>query len=162
MSYQRLTSTPQGIEIALSVALQRATTVTGVSKTAMLRSGVTVQLETGDIVWVACAVQDDPETVDIDLFTCAIAADADGVIYRPNGQPVYSHFWHGIDPPRLAEVSMSTARKACMMLALGEPQPQIDGEDVLKGHDAQFADQRSIRKALAAYAELAAPLDDVL
>lgn len=162
MSYEKLTTAPRNIDIALSVALQRATTVTGVSKAAMLQSGITVQLDTGECVWVACVVQDDPETVDIDLFTCAIAATGGGVIYRPNGQPVYSHFWHGIDPPRLAAVGMSTVRKACMMLALGEPQPQVEGEDVFRGFDAQFADQRSIKKALAAYAELAAPLEDVL
>lgn len=162
MSYEKLTSTPPGIDAALGKALERASTVTSDSRAAMLQSGAAVRLDTGDVVWVASVVQDDPETVDVDLFTCAIACDDDGVIYRPNGAPVYSHFWHGIDPPRLADIGLPTVRKACMMLALGEPQPQVGSEDVFRGHDAQFADQRSIRKALAAAAELAAPLDDVL
>ncbi len=78
-------------------------------------------------------------------------------------------FWHGVWPDVLAALSINTVRKALLMVAMGEPQPQVpipnpaeDGpteQDALPGLSQG---QLSIRAAITAATETTQPVEDVL
>lgn len=132
-------------------------------------AGALVRLETGVDVWVSCVVYDRPETPQVDFLTAAIAYRSGMPWKKPNGQYVASVFWHGLWPDVLAALSIGTTRKALMMVALGEPQAQVAVVNPPAGspttRDAiPFSDAaaRSIRTAITAANEIAAPTADVL
>lgn len=136
----------------------------------LLSAGQAVTLEDGRPVWLSCIVFDRPETPQVDFLTVAIACDMDGVPWaKGNGQTVSVVFWHGLWPDLLASLSIGVTRKALMMVALGEPQPQvpiippeIGGPTHRDAIPLNDADARSIRSAITAASEIAAPLEDVL
>lgn len=137
---------------------------------AVLAAGAAVDLDDGTPVWLSCIHHDRPETPQVDFLTVAIACTPEGVPWvKGNGQHVAVVFWHGMFPDVLAALSVDVARRALLMVALGEPQPQVPITPPAEGgpleRDAlQISDcaARSIRSAITAANEIAAPLGDVL
>lgn len=175
MTYTKRSSLVPDIEDALTVTLaqQGLAGDGGVAQDvapSLLSAGVAVDLEDGAGVWVSCIVHDRPETPQVDFLTVAIALDASGAPWvKGNGQIVAVVFWHGLWPDVLAQLGMGTTRKALMMVALGEPQPQVPVVEPAGGQPTErdaipLADAaaRSIRTAITAAGEIAAPLEDVL
>lgn len=170
MSYTKNATDPTGISEALSRALTLNSVDTSFASD-LLAAGASVTLETGDVVWVSCVVHDRPETPQIDLLTVAIAAKNGAAWVKANGQPVASVFWKGVWPENLATLTIDTVRKALMMIALGEPQPQVaipnpDTAPAPQTQDAlpvgDVASSWSIRTAIQAATQLDAALVDVL
>jgi hypothetical protein len=172
MSYTKLDPPPPpDASEALTLALQQNGVDPSIAQT-MLSSAALVQLETGEKVWVSCVADDQPDTPQLDFLTVALALNeaGDAIWLKPNGQPVGRVFWQGIWPEQLATLTIDVVRKACMMLALGEPQPQVDIPNPEEGGPTQqdalpvgdVAGSFSVRTAIAAARELAAPLADVL
>lgn len=168
MTYEKLTTPIPGIETAVASALAQVA-ISEPVQTSLLAAGSSVELETGDVVWLACIVYDRPETPQIDLLTVAIACKGGTPWAKANGQIVASVWWSGLWPDQLARLGIDTARKALSMIALGEPQPQVDIPDPAEGGPTQMdaiplgdASVHSIRTAITAATELAAPLTDVL
>lgn len=171
MSYTKSTTTITGLADAIAETLaQNSVSIDGLADELAAAAGA-VTLETGDLVAVSCVVHDRPETPQIDLMTVALACDAQGVPRtKGNGQLVAQAFWSSIWPDRLAALGVDTVRKALMMVALGEPQPQvpIDNPDPPPAPQTQdalpmaTADSHSIRGQITAANELATSLADVL
>lgn len=174
MSYSKLATPVPGIDVALDAVLEQngLTGEGGVAsavRPSLLAAGTHVALETQNGVWVSCIVFDRPETPQVDFLTVAIAC-RDGVPWeKPNRQIVASVFWHGVWPDALASMGIGTVRRALMMIALGEPQPQVpivppdeDGPTERDAIPLVDASSRSIRTAITAALELAAPVEDVL
>lgn len=163
MSYTKLSDPPAGIESALNLVLASASQVTTASRQSLLDSAGTVLLDTGETVWVACVVQDNPDTAAVEMFIAAIAAQDGAAWIKGNGSPCATSWWHGVDQATIVSLGVDCARKALMMIALGEPQPQdSEGHDVFPSIDSATTAGRSIRTAIASATELAAPLTDVL
>lgn len=168
MSYVKLTDPIAGIDAALvSTLAQNAITESVAAE--LLAAGASVQLETGDVVWVSCVVHDRPQTPQLDFITVAIACKDGTPWVKANGQGVSSAWWSGLWPDRLACLGIDTVRRALSMIALGEPQPQADLPDPAEGGPTQQdalpiadASVHSIRTAITAATEIAAPLADVL
>lgn len=170
MSYTKNSTDPTGISDALNAALAMNSVDTSFAAD-VLAAGSSVTLETGDVVWVSCVVHDRPETPQIDLLTVAIAAKNGAAWMKANGQPVSSVFWKGVWPEQLATLTIDTVRKALLMLALGETQPQVaipnpDPAPAPQTQDAlpvgDIASSWSIRTAIKAATQLDAALVDVL
>lgn len=171
MSYSKPSLTITGLADAVAAALaQNSVSITGLADELTAAGGV-VQLDTGDVIWVSCVVHDRPETPQIDLWTVVIAFNADGTPrYKSNGQVVAQAFPSSVWPDALASIGIDTVRRALMMVALGEPQPQvaIPNPDPLPAPQTQDAvpmatpEAHSIRSQISAADQLAAPLVDVL
>lgn len=169
MSYTKITDTIPGLADALAKALAQSFVTDPVADD-LLAAGTAVQLETGDKVWVSSVAHDKPDTPQVDFITVGIACRPDVTPWiKPNGQLVCSVFWHGVWPQALADLSVSTVRKALLMIALGEPQPQVPIPNPAAGGPTQqdalaglSGTQLSVRSAITAAAETAAPLADVL
>lgn len=169
MSYTKLTDPIPGLADALAGALAQCAVTDPVADD-LLAAGTAVQLETGDKVWVSSVAHDRPETPQVDFITVGIACRPDVTPWvKPNGQLVCTVFWHGAWPQALADLGISTVRKALLMVAMGEPQPQVpipapaEGgpteQDALPGLSQA---QLSIRSAITAAAEVTQPVEDVL
>ncbi|MGN6383641.1 MAG: hypothetical protein ACTHMK_13645 [Dyella sp.] len=170
MSYTKNPTDPTGIADALTTALSMNAVDTSFSAD-ILAAGSSVTLETGDVVWLSCIVHDRPETPQIDFLTVAIAAKNGAPWIKPNSQPVCSVFWKGVWPENLAALSIDTVRKALLMIAMGEAQPQVpitnpDPPPAAQQQDAlpvgDVATSWSIRTAIQAATQLDAALTDVL
>lgn len=170
MSYTKNPADPTGIAEAITDALSMNGCDTALAAE-ILAAGSSVTLETGDVVWLSSIVHDRPETPQIDFLTVAIAAKSGAAWIKPNGQPVSSVFWKGVWPENLAALSIDTVRKALLMLALGEAQPQVaipnpDPPPAPQQQDAlpvgDIAASWSIRTAIQAATQLDAALTDVL
>lgn len=171
MSYTKSSTTVTGLTQAIATALaQNSVSIDGLGDELTAAAGI-VTLDTGDLVAVSCVVHDRPETPQIDLMTVAIACDAQGAPrYKSNGQVIAQAFWSSVWPDNLASLGIDTVRKALMMVALGEPQPQvaIPNPDPLPAPQTQDAvpmatpEAHSIRSQISAADQLAAPLADVL
>lgn len=171
MSYTKTTAA-QSIADGLNALLsQNGIDVAGLADE-LLAAGSAVTLDTGQTVWVSCVVHDRPETPPIDLMAVAIQCVNGTARSKPNGQIVGTAAWRQIWPAPLAEYGVDTVRKACLMLALGEPQPQVpipnpepapapQTQDVFPVPSGDAA-ASSIRAAISAADQLAAPLADVL
>lgn len=170
MSYVKSGITVTGLAEAIAAALaQNSATIDGLADELLAAAGV-VTLDSGDVVAVSCVVHDRPETPQIDLMTVAVACDALGVPrYKSNGQVVAQAFWSSVWPDNLASLGVSTVRKALMMVALGEPQPQVaipnpspDGPTEQDAVPLATPEAHSIRSQISAADQLAEPLADVL
>lgn len=152
MSYEKITLEIPTIADALAAVAPDAA-----DESAMLAASSVVQLETGDIAWVGCVVADNPDTVNIEFATVAIAVNADGTIRtRPSGQPIAATFMHPVVPEIVVSRGRDAIRKDLILIALGEP--PIYPEDWAAMNTAD----RSIRTYIAAAAQVAAPQTDVL
>lgn len=167
MSYTKLTDPIPALADALAQALTQCGVTDPVTDD-LLAAGTAVQLETGDKVWVSSVAHDKPDTPQVDLITVAIACRPDVTPwFKPNGQLVCSVFWHGVWSQPLADLGISTVRKALMMVALGEPQPLVPipapAENGPAEQDALPGIQHlSIRSAITAATEVTQPVEDVL
>lgn len=167
MTYKKIESTVPADALAQALAQN---CVTDPVTDDLLAAGSAVQLETGAKVWLSCVVHDRPDTPQVDFVTAAIALQADGQPWlKPNGQLVCSVFWSGLWPDALAALGIDTVRRALLMVALGEPQPQVDIPTPAAGGPTQqdaipgiAAASHSIRTAITSANELTAPLADVL
>lgn len=171
MSYTKQTNTPtQAATDAITAALASAK-VNAAEVPALVTSAATVQLDSGQTVLCSCVPADRPETPEFDLLTVAVEMVNGVYRQRANGNPVCSVGWTSIAPDSLADVTMDTARKACLMIALGETQPRIPvpnpdengptEQDVfqLTHHESLC---RSIRTLIAAADAAESALADVL
>lgn len=169
MSYTKLAVPLAGVADALAQALSQNSVTEPVADD-LQAAGASVQLETSTKVWVSCVVHDKPETPQIDFLTVAIAFDSAGDPWlKANGQLVCNVFWSGLWPDCLAALGIDTVRKALLMVALGESQPQVSIPTPAEGGPTQqdaipgiAADSCSIRPSIKAALELSAPLADVL
>lgn len=169
MSYSKLADTIPALADAMALALTQ-TAVDPAVADGLLAAGSVVELETGDKVWVSCIAHDKPDTPQVDFITVGIACRPDVTPWaKPNGQLVCSVFWHGVWPQALADLGISTVRKALLMVAMGEPQPQVPIPTPAEGGPTQQDALQglsgvplSIRSAITAATETTAPLDDVL
>lgn len=115
-------------------------------------------------------MDDKPDTPQVDLLTVAIALKGGDPWTKDNGQIVARVFWHGLWTEELASLTLSGTRKALMMTALGEPQPQIPIPVPAEGGPTEqdaipfggAAGNYSIRSAISATRDIDAPLVDVL
>ena len=173
MTYAKLIGPAARITEALTDALEQfglggETALVDLVQPSLEAAGACVVLECDREVWVSSIVFDRPETLQVDFLTVAIA-HKDGRPWRKaNGQLVANVFWHGLFPDVLASLGIGTARKALMMVALGQPQPQVPVEEPGDGpamRDAiPLADpfSRCISGAITAALEIEAPPEDVL
>ena len=158
MSYQKISVTIPQIADALTCICAGAGT-TAETEAALLASGVAVELDDGNKAWVACVVQDNPETPFTEVLTACIALNADNTIRTRSGEvPVHRLFWHGADPVSLASRGLDAVRKDLMLMALGE-QPVESDDPTLT---AQWLAERSIRVAVDIADAVAATPTDVL
>lgn len=170
MSYQKLTLAVPGIAAAVRASLAQDKIFDESLADALTAAGAVVQLETGSCVWVSCVVHDRPDTPEIDLAVLSLEVDDAGVPRKKaNGNYVSHAFWSNVWPARLAELGVDTVRKALMMVALGEPQPQVpipspaeNGPTEENAIPLTTPEANSIRSQITAADELAAPLADVL
>lgn len=168
MSYTKI-DPPADMANAVALALAQNSVDAGIAQ-ALLDAGAAVELETGDQVWLSCVVDDKPDTPQIDLLTVAIALTGGDPWTKDNGQIVARVFWHGLWAEELASLTLSVARKALMMSALGEPQPQVPIPAPVEGGPTEqdaipfagTAGNYSIRSAISATRDIDAPLTDVL
>jgi hypothetical protein len=172
MSYTKIAppSAPLGASHMDALLAQFAVEVDGIGDE-LLAAGAYVTLDSGQTVWCSCIVHDRPETPQIDFLVVAVEIDADGPRVKQNGQMVALATWRGVMPEHLDAWGVDTVRKACLMIALGEPQPQVpiplpaEGgpteQDVfvLPAFDSANG---SIRAHISSADQLAAPLADVL
>jgi len=168
MSYTKIAGTVPGLQVALAAVLGQFGVEAPVAGE-LIAAGSRVRLETADDVWVSSIVHDKPDTLQVDLVTVAIALRDGAPWQKANGQYVAVVFWHGLFPDVLASLGVSTARKALMMVALGEPQPQVpivppavDGPTQRDAIELGDTSDRSIRFVITAARELEAGLEDVL
>lgn len=168
MSYVKISTPVPGLSAALAAVLSNFAVTDPVAPT-LTSAGTRVRLETEDEVWVSCVLYDRAETLQVDLVTVAIALKNGVPWQKANGQHVAVVFWHGLFPDALAALTVSTARKALMMIALGEPQPQVPYSTPAEGgpatHDAiELGDtsDRSIRSAILAAQQMEDDLEDVM
>jgi len=169
MSYTKLTDPIPNIADAVAQAITQAHLTEPVNDD-LLAAGQAVQLDTNDKVWVSSVAHDKPETPQVDFITVAIACRPDTTPWvKANGQLVCSVFWHGVWPQPLADMGVSLVRKALLMVALGEPQPQVPIPTPAEGGPAEqdalpglAQAQLSIRAAITAATETTAPVVDVL
>lgn len=160
MSYTKIGNIPNDLESALTEVLIEAPTVTEKTKVDLIDSGSSVKLDTGEMVWVACMVQDDVTTHNIELFSIAIAFTTN-VNRRPNGKVVHVKKWHSVDPLILSTLTVAVARKALMMELLGEPKPMVDGEEVFRKLSKEH-EEPCIRTILSVVTEMQHDVTDVL
>lgn len=171
MSYIKQANTPtQAATDAINAALAFAK-VDASEAAALVAAAATVQLDSGQTVLCSCIPADRPDTPEFDLLTVAVELVDGAYRQRANGNPVCVAWWTSVAPDSLAGITMDTARKACLMIALGEPQPHIPvpnpdengptEQDVfqLTHHEALC---RSIRTVIAAADQAASALADVL
>jgi hypothetical protein len=169
MSYTKLSTSIDAAAGVASVLAQNGIDISGLADE-LVAAGSAVTLDTGQTVWCSCVVHDRPETAPIDLCVVAIQCVNGAPRVKANGQIVGTATWRQVWPAPLAEYGVDTVRKACLMLALGEPQPQvpIPNPDPAPAPQQQdvfpiaAADAGSIRAAITAADQLAAPLADVL
>ena len=161
MSYQKTRHTISRLESAAAEVLSAARVDAPAQIVAT--AGAIVQLDSGDHVWLACVPNDDPDTQHIEFLTVAIAVDpaSDTIRRKPNGQPIAIVTARGVWPSVVATHGITQIRKACMMIALGEPQPQAEGSDIIALPDADSA-SASIRSQLAVADQISADLEDAL
>lgn len=138
---------------------------------ALIAAGGTVTLDTGQTVWCACIFADDPATPAVEL--CVVAAEfvAGALRTKPNGQPVACVSWPSMTVNHLTDWTAGVVRKAALMIALGEPQPQVPIDNPDEGGATEqdvfvlsdsAALNMSIRTWIAAADATTAPLTDVL
>lgn len=157
MTYTKLPNQMLGIEQALASVLLDEKIEKPRIRDDLLLSGVTVELDTGEHVWVACVANDDPGTHQIEMLAVAIAGNEEGPLMRANGSMVYSVFARGVQPSIIADVGMKDYRKGMMLAILGaEPEEEWMG---LNDYTKKIF---SIRTHIAAYRQVAADLEDVL
>lgn len=160
MSYEKITLEIPQIADALA-CVGEACGATGDTQAAMLGSGITVLLDNGLRAWVACVVQDNPETYSTEILTVAIAVDADGAIRTRSGNvPIHRAYWHGADPVTLASRGLDAVRRDLMRMALGEEPDDADEPADVQALHRRYATERSIRVAVEiADAVIATPSD---
>lgn len=158
MSYQKITITIP--DLATHLATVAATCdATEATQAAMLASGAAVELDNGTKAWVACVVQDNPDTYATEILTIALALNADNTVrMRASGPPLASAYWHPSDPVTLDRRGLDAVRKDLMLMALGEQPVESDDETLT----AQWIAQRSIRVAVDIADAVAATPTDVL
>jgi hypothetical protein len=170
MSYTKLETTLDATSAVADLLAQNKIDTSGVADE-LLAAGAAVTLDSGQTVWCSCIVHDRPETPPIDLLVAAIEFVDGAPRTKANGQIVGTANWRQVWPAPLASWGVDTVRKACLMLALGEPQPQVPIPDPAEGGPteqdvfqipATDAAASSIRAAISAADQLAAPLADVL
>lgn len=173
MSYEKLTDpTLADIDEAVAAALAQNKVRYADLAADLVAAGAVVQLGTGQIVWCSCVAHDLPETPEIDFLVVAIEIIDGAARVKPNGQQVSVVTWRSVRPEHLDSWGIDTIRKACLMVALGEPQPQVPIDvpaeggattmDVFGFHDDMDRANGCILSVSAAADQLAAPLTDVL
>lgn len=171
MSYTKLDTSPDVGEGLAALLAQNGIEIPGLAD-ALTAAGSAVTLDTGQIVWCSCVVHDKPETVQIDLLTVALQLVDGAARQKANGQIAGIATWRGVMQEHLDAWTVSTVRKACLMIALGEQQPQVpipnpdpapapQTQDVFLLQPME-ASNGSVRTAIAVADQLAAPLADVL
>lgn len=170
MSYTKLDTVPDVADGLATLLAQNNIAEDGLAAQLIAAAGA-VTLDTGQTVWCSCVVHDKPETPQIDLCAVALECVNGAPRSKPNGQLVGVTAWRGVWPAALAEMGVDTIRKACLMIALGEPQPQVPVPVPAQGGPteqdvfpmpASDAAAASIRAAISAADQLAAPPADVL
>lgn len=171
MTYQKIDLSLAGVEQAVSDALSQ-NKVRYALAAELTAAGAVVQLGTGQSVWCSCIAHDLPETPEIDFLTVAFEVASGSPRYKPNGQLVCVANWRSVRPEHLDAWGIDTIRKACLMIALGEPQPQVPIDvpavggpttmDVFGFHDDMDRANGCILSQSAAADQLAEPLADVL
>jgi hypothetical protein len=171
MSYTKLDTTPDVTAGVAALLSQNGISIPGIADE-LIAAGAAVTLDTGQTVWCSCVVHDKPETVQIDLLAVALQIDNGVVRQKANGQIAGVATWRGVMQEHLDAWTVSTVRKACLMVALGEQQPQVpipnpDPAPAPQMQDvfpipAMDAANASIRTTIAVADQLAAPLADVL
>lgn len=171
MSYTKLDTSPDAAAGLTGLLAQNGIDIPGIADE-LIAAGSAVSLDTGQTVWCSCVIHDKPETVQIDLLTVAIEFVNGGARQKANGQIAGIATWRGVMQEHLDAWTVSTVRKACLMIALGEAQPQVpipspdpapapQTQDVFPLQTME-ASNGSIRTAIAVADQLAAPLADVL
>jgi hypothetical protein len=137
----------------------------------LIAAGTLVTLDDNSIVWCSCIIRDLPETPQIDFITIAFQVSNGAARRKTNGQVVGIATWRSVFAEHLDTWTVPTIRRACLMIALGEPQPQVpipvpvEGgpteQDLFPLPDMDKANG-SIRSAIAAADQIAAPLTNVL
>ena len=158
MSYQKISVTIP--DLATHLATVAATCdATEATQAAMLASGAAVELDNGTRAWVACVVQDNPDTYATEILTIALALNSDGTVrMRPSGAPLSRSFWHPSDPVTLDRRGLDAVRKDLLLMALGETPLESDDAALT----AQWTTERSIRVAVDIADAVAATPTDVL
>lgn len=171
MSYTKLDTSPDVTDGLTALLTQNGVDVPGIADE-LISAGSAVTLDTGQTVWCSCVIHDRPETVQIDLLTVALELVDGEPRKKTNGQIAGIATWRGVMQEHLDAWAVSTVRKACLMIALGEAQPQVaipnpdpapapQTQDVFPLPDME-ASNGSIRTAIGLADQLAAPLADVL
>jgi hypothetical protein len=125
----------------------------------MASSGVAVQFEDNSKAWVACVVQDNPDTYATEILTIALALNADGTVrMRASDVPLSRAFWHPSDPVTIDRRGLNAVRKDRMLMALGETPDEVDDATIMD----QWITERSIRVAASIADAVAEPPADVL
>lgn len=170
MTYQVVATTLADPRAAVSAVLDQNGVDADIADD-LTAAGATVLLANGRSVWCSCIVHDRPETPSIDFIVVAFEV-ADGALrVKPNGQNVSVCTWRAVLPELLDAWTVPVIRKACLMIALGEPQPQVPipvpaeggptAQDVFVLPDADKANG-CILPMMSAADQLAAPLSNVL
>ena len=158
MSYEKLTLTVPGLAEALA-QVGETCGATADTLAAMEASGVAVQFDDGTKAWVACVVQDNPDTYATEILTIALALNADGTVrMRSSGVPLSRAFWHPSDPGTIDRRGLNAVRKDRMLMALGETPDEVDDATLMD----QWITERSIRVAASIADAVSAPPADVL
>lgn len=170
MSYTKAAAPFDPADALAEVCTQHKIDVAGIASQ-LAPAGQYVTLDTGETVWVGCALHDDPSTSLIDFLAIGFATDGAGPMHKANGQIVSTATWRGVHPERLDAWGIALVRKAAMMLTLGEPQPMVpitvpaaDGptQQALFPISDIDASAGSIRTALRMAAQIGLALTDVL
>lgn len=137
----------------------------------LVAAGSFVTLDDGSVVWCSSIIHDLPETPQIDFLTLAFQVDGAAARRKANNQVVGIATWRVVFSEHLDAWTVPTIRRACLMIALGESQPQVpiptpavDGpteQDVFVLPDMDKSNG-SVRTAIAAADQIAAPLTNVL
>lgn len=152
MPYEKIT-----LDIPLIGSTLAAVAPESTNQAAMLAAAAVVRLDTDDIVWVSSVAADNPETTGIEFATVAIAVNEDGSIRtRSGGVPIATAFMHAVAPEMVVSLGRDVIRKQLILVALAEPL------DLPDDFAAMNTAERSIRTAIAAAAQIAAPQTDVL
>lgn len=167
MSYSKIPTTLADVPAAVAEVLaNNRIEIAPEQATFLVTNGRAVQLDTGDEVWCASVILDDPDTAQIEFLTVAVAVAETMPARRPNGRLIGTACWRGMGAEIVAKHSINTIRAACLMIALGEPQPQYTDES---GNTVDImpipindASNTCIRTQLAVVPETSGDLPDVL
>lgn len=162
MSYTKLPGRIDGVSRALRAVLPA--TATAATRSALRASGVGVQFaESSGQAWAACVVQDNPDTVAVELLTVVIGARGGKVLYRPSGKPVAQVRWASIAPDIIDRHGIDAVRRQQLLFALGEDAGEFDTDDAATARaKRQHMAECSIRTLISAIDQVSAPAADIL